>query len=144
MPPDAIERQVWLPASIQEVWAALTHGDDISEWFGAEVELEARRGGRARFRFRDGNEREAVVETFEVDSLLVLRWMPFGRDRSGRTTRLPGTVVSFTLRPSEGGTLLRLRESLPASPAGDIAYREQGEFPRGEQGAHGPYMGARS
>jgi activator of Hsp90 ATPase-like protein len=65
MAPDQIEREVLLPASPAEVWKALTDGGQVSEWFGAKVEMEPKRGGRVRFRFPDGSERSAVIETFE-------------------------------------------------------------------------------
>ncbi len=108
-----IKREIWLPASPAEVWTALTRDEQLSEWFGADVELEPRLGGRARFRFADGSAREAVVETFAERRAMVLRWMPFARDVSGRTMGLPATVVSFTMEPGTDGTLLRVRESLP-------------------------------
>ncbi|MQA99679.1 MAG: hypothetical protein GEU78_05210 [Actinobacteria bacterium] len=114
MAPEPIERQILLPASPAEVWKALTDGDQVSEWFGAEVEMEPRRGGRVRFRFPDGSERGAVIETFETERLFVLRWLPFAQDAEGKTEGRPSTNVRFSLKLSEGGTLLVVQESLPA------------------------------
>jgi uncharacterized protein YndB with AHSA1/START domain len=114
MAPEQIERQILLPASAAEVWEALTNGDQVSNWFGAQVEVDARRGGRVRFRFPDGSERGAVIETFETERLLVLRWLPFGQDAEGKTEGRPSTRVRFSLKPSQDGTLLVVQESLPA------------------------------
>lgn len=114
MAPEQIEREILLPASPAEVWKALTEGDQVSKWFGAEVEMDAERGGRVRFHFPDGSERGAVIEAFETERLLVLRWLPFEHDSEGRTESRPSTNVRFFLKPSEGGTLLLVQESLPA------------------------------
>lgn len=113
MTSEQIEREILLPASPAEVWKALTDGDQMSEWFGADVEMEPAHGGRARFHFRDGSERGAVIETFEPERLLVLRWLPFEQDARGKTTARPSTNVRFSLRPDDDGTLLLVQESLP-------------------------------
>src|SRR5918999_104942 len=70
-PPEVIRREIVLPASPAEVWVALTDNKDVSRWFGAEVEMAPRLGGRVRFRWPDGVEREAVIEALETDRLLV-------------------------------------------------------------------------
>jgi uncharacterized protein YndB with AHSA1/START domain len=116
MVPELIRREILLPASPSEVWDALTDGKQVSEWFGAKVEMVPRLGGRVRFRWRDGSERGAVIEAFEAERLLVLRWLPFERDAGGRTRRRPSTKVRFTLRPGEGGTQLAVQETLPIPP----------------------------
>jgi uncharacterized protein YndB with AHSA1/START domain len=114
--PELIRREILLPASPGEVWEALTDGRQVSEWFGAEVEMVPRLGGRVRFRWRDGGERSAVIEAFEAERLLVLRWLPFQRDADGKTRRRPSTKVRFTLRPGEGGTQLAVQETFPIPP----------------------------
>jgi uncharacterized protein YndB with AHSA1/START domain len=113
-----IERKVLLPASLDEVWKALTEGDQVSEWFGAEVEMESRLGGRVRFRFPDGSERGAVIEAFETGRLLIFRWLPFERNAEGRTEGRPSTNVRFSLKPAEEGTLLIVQEFLPPPSSG--------------------------
>jgi uncharacterized protein YndB with AHSA1/START domain len=109
-----IRRQIVLPASPAEVWVALTDGNHVSRWFGAEVEMAPRLGGQVRFRWPDGVERGAVIEALEPDRLLVLRWLPFYRDAEGRTRRRPGTTVRFTLGPRDEGTTLVVEETLPS------------------------------
>jgi uncharacterized protein YndB with AHSA1/START domain len=116
MAPELIRREVLLPASPSEVWDALTDGRQVSEWFGAEVEMAPRLGGRVLFRWRNGGERGAVIEAFEAERLLVLRWLPFEKDAGGKTRRRPSTKVRFTLSPREGGTQLAVQETLPIPP----------------------------
>ena len=114
---EVIRREIVLPAAPAEVWVALTDADDVSRWFGAEVEMSPRLGGQVRFRWPDGVERGAVIEALETDRLLVLRWLPFYRDAKGRTRRRPGTTVRFTLGPRDEGTMLVVEETLP-TPGG--------------------------
>ena len=118
MTPDAVAREILLPATPTEVWEALTDGSRVSEWFGAEVEMSARLGGRVRFRWGDGRERSAVIETYEPERLLVLRWLPFELDAGGKTRTRPTTTVRFTVGPREKGTLLEVQETSP-SPLGE-------------------------
>jgi uncharacterized protein YndB with AHSA1/START domain len=113
MMPGTVAREILLHASPGEVWEALTNGRQVSEWFGAEVEMTARLGGRVRFRFPDGRERGAVIEAFDTERLLVLRWMPFETDARGRTRTRPSTNVRFTLGLRDDCTLLSVQETLP-------------------------------
>jgi uncharacterized protein YndB with AHSA1/START domain len=128
MVPEQIERRILLPASLAEVWKALTDGDQVSVWFGAEVEMEPRRGGRVRFRFPDGSERGAVIEAFETERLFVLRWLPFEQDAEGKTEGRPSTNVRFSLKPSEDGTLLVVQESFPALSSRKASAPDAGDY----------------
>ena len=138
--PNQVERKILLPASPAEVWKALTDGDQVSEWFGAEVEVQAQRGGRVRCRFPDGRERGAVIETFEIESLLALRWLPFERDAAGKTRGRPSTNVRFSLKPREGGTLLTVQESVPTLSGEPLAL-QVGDYSHG--GSRRSQLGAR-
>jgi uncharacterized protein YndB with AHSA1/START domain len=118
-----VEREVLLPASPARVWEALSDPDQLSAWFGADASIDLRPGGRARFRWPDGTERTATVETAEEPRLLVFRWLPFELDHG--EARLTGVGrVRIALEPHEGGTLLRVTES--GAPAGADDSREGG------------------
>src|SRR5918994_88106 len=58
-----VAREVVLPAPPARVWEALSDPEKLSAWFGAEASIEVRSRGRARFRWPDGTERIAVVES---------------------------------------------------------------------------------
>lgn len=109
-----VERQVVLPAPPVRVWEALADPEQLSAWFGAEASIEVRPRGRATFRWPDGTERGAVVESVEEPRLLVFRWLPF--ERAGRRTTRPLAArrVRITLEPHEGGTLLTVAETAPS------------------------------
>jgi uncharacterized protein YndB with AHSA1/START domain len=105
-----VHRQVVLPAPPARVWEALSVPGQLSAWFGARADIDPRPGGRALFRWPDGAERGAVVETAEAPRLLVFRWLPFDR-RGGGPIRLIGAGrVRIELEPHEGGTLLTVVE----------------------------------
>ena len=72
--PDTIEREVLLPVEPEEAWEAITEPAELEAWFADEVEeLDLRPGGRAAFRWEDG-EREAVVEEVDPGRRLAFRW----------------------------------------------------------------------
>ena len=51
--PDLIERELSLPASVADVWRAITDPDWLAGWLADEVQLELRPGGEASFRLGD-------------------------------------------------------------------------------------------
>jgi uncharacterized protein YndB with AHSA1/START domain len=107
-----VERHVELPAALTTVWQALTRGAELSAWFGADVEMDARRGGRASFLWPDGRQREARIDVFDVERQLLLRWLPFERGADGTTGVTPPGHIRFVLEPHEGRTLLTVTETL--------------------------------
>jgi uncharacterized protein YndB with AHSA1/START domain len=115
---ETIEREIEVPAPPDDVWPALTRPDEISRWFGADVQLDARPGGRGAFRWPDGTERYAVVEELEPGRRVSFRWLPFQRTADGDVVPLPSTRVEITLDAIPGGTRVRVVEQ-PAfsSPA---------------------------
>jgi uncharacterized protein YndB with AHSA1/START domain len=107
---EKVERQVELPVPPEEVWPALSEGPRLSAWFGAQISLEPRPGGRATFRWPDGRERGAVVEVVEPGRRLAFRWMPFERSADGGAAVVGAGRVEFELEPIGRGTVLRVRE----------------------------------
>jgi uncharacterized protein YndB with AHSA1/START domain len=117
----SVERRVELPASLENVWQALTRGPQLSAWFGARVELEPRPGGRASFHWPGGTVREASVEVFDPGRQLLLRWLPFEREASGAVrTAVPGHI-RFVLEPEDGCTILTVTESIFGEPFEETA-----------------------
>jgi uncharacterized protein YndB with AHSA1/START domain len=110
---DRIERELFLIATPEEVWEALTDPATLQGWLAEEVELELRPGGDARF--RDGSR----IRTGWVEEVSP----PGRRDLAERGGRLafwwadsgePASRVELTLDPAEHqGTLLRVVETRP-------------------------------
>ena len=96
-----IPREIELAADPEDVWAALTDEAQLEEWFANEVELDPTPGGRGVFRWDNGEQREAVVVSVDEGSRIVLRFEDDG-------------VVELRVVPTEGGTLVRVRESAPS------------------------------
>jgi hypothetical protein len=96
----------------------LTTGAELSAWFGAQVEIEPRPGGRASFRFPDGRQRDAQLEVFDPERHLLLRWLPFERSPAGATESRPPGQIRFVLVADGDRTLLTVTETLyGAAPA---------------------------
>jgi len=112
----AVEREITIPASPGDVWPAVTHSAELSTWFGADVELDARPGGRGVFRWPDGTERQAVVEDVESGRRLSFRWLPFRRTPEGEAVSVPSTRVEITLEAVPEGTRVRVVEQPAFSP----------------------------
>jgi uncharacterized protein YndB with AHSA1/START domain len=95
-----VEREITIPATPAEVWPALTQSDEVSVWFGADVELDVRPGGRGVFRWSDGTVRHAVVEEVEPEHRLSFRWLE----------AIPSNRVEITLDEVAEGTRVRVVE----------------------------------
>jgi uncharacterized protein YndB with AHSA1/START domain len=123
-PGDArVERDVTVPAPVDRVWSALTRSDELSEWFGAEVDMELRPGGRVSVRRPDGTLRPGVVEEVRDRRRLSFRWLPFERAPGGAIRFLGPGRVEFRLQEVAAGTRLRVTEWLPAVSTGGEASR---------------------
>jgi len=124
---DVVEREVMVPVPPGEVWPALTDSEEVSAWFGAEAQIDARPGGRGVFRWPDGTERPVLVEEVEPERRLAFRWLPFQRTADGDVVSLPSTRVEITLDEVAGGTLVRVVERTAFS-AGTLPTRATGRL----------------
>ncbi len=107
---DAVRRQIAMAAPPEAVWEALTEGERLSSWFGANVEIEARPGGAVRFRFADGTERRGVVQAADAPRRLVFRWTAL-RGSGFDLAAGDASTVEFALEPDGDGTRLVVTES---------------------------------
>jgi uncharacterized protein YndB with AHSA1/START domain len=105
-----VEREVQLPVVPAEAWRWLTEPSLVGEWFEDPIEMDLRPGGRVTFRFEDGAERGALVESVEPGRRLVFRWLPFERLADGSLVRRPVTTLEWLLEPSVDGSVLRVTE----------------------------------
>lgn len=107
-----VQRRVVLPATADELWEALTDSEQLSEWFGAEVELDPRPGGDGAFVADDGEVRRARVEEVEPGRRLAFRWWP-EHGGEGAATRVELVVEDG----GDGASVLTVVESGPVTAA---------------------------
>jgi uncharacterized protein YndB with AHSA1/START domain len=107
---ERVDRRVELPVPPEEVWPALSDGRRLSDWFGADISIDARPGGRATFRWPDGRERGAVVEIADPGRRLAFRWLPFERWPTGETVVTGSGRVELELAPAGEGSVLTVSE----------------------------------
>jgi uncharacterized protein YndB with AHSA1/START domain len=100
-----VRREVVLPVQPDELWPALTEPDRMAEWFGADVAIDLRPGGRVSFRWADAS-RSGVVETVEPEHRLAFRWAEADADGEVGESR-----VEFQLDAVAEGTRLHVTES---------------------------------
>jgi uncharacterized protein YndB with AHSA1/START domain len=69
-----VQREIVVPAPVEEVWSALTEPDRLEEWFANDVELDLEPGGTGTFRWNDGDERRVVVEEVVPERRFAFSW----------------------------------------------------------------------
>ena len=104
-----VTREVVLESPVEEVWSALTESERLEEWFANDVELELAPGGEGVFRWDDGEERRAIVETVEPERRFAFTW-----DESR---------VCIELEEIECGTRVVVTETLGAGWSTALALR---------------------
>jgi uncharacterized protein YndB with AHSA1/START domain len=117
-----VEREIVVPEAPEEVWEALTDPERLEEWFASEVELDPRPGGAGVFRWRDGDERAAVVRELEEAERLVLDWDDGGSVVVELEPVIEGTRVRVVESSPELGPALELRALLAAPVAAPGAW----------------------
>ena len=109
----SVEREVLLPAPVEEVWEAVSGPEELEAWLADDVELELEEGGALEVSWEDGTRRSGTIERVEAPERLSWRW---AEDGDGEAT-----LVEIALEPVEEGTLVRVVEHAP--PAGPMARR---------------------
>lgn len=71
---ESVASEIVVPAGVTTVWGALTDADELRQWFGAEVRIDARPGGDVRARWPDGGRAVGSVEVAEPGVRLAFRW----------------------------------------------------------------------
>jgi uncharacterized protein YndB with AHSA1/START domain len=122
----AVRREQILPVDRETAWVALRDAEGLETWLADEVDLEVREGAEGRLRWRDGEERMALVEEVRERRRVSLRWCEAGGEPS---------IVELTLDDVPGGTRLVVVE-LPV-----LAIRLAGAaFEECRNAAWGPQM----
>jgi uncharacterized protein YndB with AHSA1/START domain len=113
---ETVERQVVLPADLDEAWDLLTRPEELGAWLGDEVVLDPTPGANGTVLERDGTRRHLVVDDVEVGRRIAWRWWTEDPQRDGDRPARDESQVEITLVPTEGGTLVRVVEELGPQP----------------------------
>jgi uncharacterized protein YndB with AHSA1/START domain len=97
---ERIERELWLPASPDEVWDAIT----ADGWLADRVRLDLRPGGDAQFDSADGRIRTGWVEDVQEPERLTFWWALDDE---------PASRVELRIEAREAGARLRIVETRP-------------------------------
>lgn len=123
---DRIEKQVLLRAPQERVWRAISDAREFGDWFGMELDGDFRAGSEIKGRIKPTTADPEVasmqekyrgaplafyVEQIEPMSVFSFRWHPFAIDSTVDYSREPMTLVTFTLAPVDGGTMLTVVET---------------------------------
>lgn len=113
---DRIERSVQIDAPRSRVWRALSNAEEFGNWFGANLKGKAFTAGqRVQGPITiSGHEHvvfDAIIERVEPEQLLSYRWHPYAKDPAIDYSKEQRTLVTFTLKDADPGTLLTVVES---------------------------------
>jgi uncharacterized protein YndB with AHSA1/START domain len=123
---DRLEKELFLRAPQDRVWRAISDAGEFGSWFGVELDGEFVAGAHLTGRIKPTTADAAVaemqkkyagmpiafvVERLEPMSVFSYRWHPFAIDPDVDYANEPMTLVTFTLEPTDGGTMLRVAET---------------------------------
>lgn len=107
---DRIEQRVYLAATPERVWRALTDATEFGAWFASELDAPFAEGRTVSM--------TCLGERFAIDIVemtpprrLVWRWHPGWVDHSLDYTKEPKTTTAFDLAPHADGTMLTVTET---------------------------------
>lgn len=109
--PDKIERDLFLPVSIDRVWQAISTPEGLSQWFSNHASFEAKAGSELQFVWNEHGTANGRVETIEPPTKFAYRWQAHGVPDNEALTTENSTLVTFSLSEVEGGTQLIVVET---------------------------------
>lgn len=125
MTADRIEKKVFLRATKERVWRAVSDSMEFGKWFGVRFEGPFAAGAQVRGvivpttvddqvakaqKPYEGTPFEIAIERMEPERLFSFRWHPYAVE-NGDYSAEPTTLVEFTLEEMEGGVMLTVAES---------------------------------
>lgn len=106
----------FIPASPDRIFRALTVASELERWLFSDAETEPRKGGTYKMRWRSANDKARDHDRFgryleiEPDRKVVFEWKGNPSQSLGMGD-IQNTVVTITLTPERGGTMVKLVHS---------------------------------
>lgn len=105
---EKIEREISIQAPIATVWDVITKPEYISQWFGSQVEIDVRPGGKGKLIWSE--DVEAPLEIVEVEKPHRFSFLWIAPDEETKATQQQ-TLVAFRLTEDGAQTKLYFIES---------------------------------
>lgn len=109
-----IERQITIKAPLSKVWTALTDSKQFGMWFKVSLNSDFQPGKTTKGKnLSKGFEMDMALHVKDIKprSYFSYAWTPFPIDRSFDYSKEEPTLVEFFLEETNGGTLLKVKES---------------------------------
>ena len=110
MSKNIIEKKVWIQASAEIIFQALTKAKALEQWFCDKADSNPRVGGELTALWNDGKTKRkgrAVFTRFEPPSILILQWIDDGRGEDAADTH----NLSYEIHSRSGMTELVMTDS---------------------------------
>jgi uncharacterized protein YndB with AHSA1/START domain len=108
MVPERLEREIFIEAPPDVVWAVVTEPEHVSGWFSDAAEIDLRPGGRITLIWHGHGTEHGRIERVEPPSFFSFRWF---RGSGTEVRDDDSTLVELTLTADGDGTLLKVVES---------------------------------
>jgi uncharacterized protein YndB with AHSA1/START domain len=120
-----IKKRVWIQASTEIVFQALTRANALEEWFCDKATADARDGGEVTAQWNDGKSRRkgrAVITRFVPGSALELHWTDDGSGEGSAHT------LCYDIHPKSSGAteLVMVDSDGGEADEGMLAYLDEG------------------
>jgi uncharacterized protein YndB with AHSA1/START domain len=126
-PRNRIRKKVWIKASAEVVYRALTESRDLMHWFCDHATCDAREGGELVAFWKTGKQGQkgrAVFTRLVPGSSLELLWID---DGSGVRAQDVGHTLSYEIRSKSGMTeLIMMDDDDSAADLEEYAFLDQG------------------
>jgi uncharacterized protein YndB with AHSA1/START domain len=126
-PGNKIKKKVWIKASAEVVYKALTESKELARWFCDQASCEAREGGELTAYWRmgkSGQKGRAVFTRLVPGAVLELLWVDDGH---GVQEQSCGHTLSYEIRTKSGMTeLVMIDDADAASDEETSAFLDQG------------------
>jgi uncharacterized protein YndB with AHSA1/START domain len=108
---DRIEREIFIKAPVERVWAVITEPEHVGSWFGQgePAEIDLRPGGIMHLDHGQHGQFPTVFTVVEPPRRLAYRWA--GAYPGEVADETNSTLVEFLLEPQDDGTRLRVVET---------------------------------
>ncbi|HMQ30228.1 MAG TPA: SRPBCC domain-containing protein [Chloroflexaceae bacterium] len=117
-----VERSIWIAATPERVWQAVTDPALLSQWFGGGAVWEIPLLAVGATALYEGSEVH-IIEVLDPPRQFTLRWEP-------EPPATP-TLTTFLLAPEAGGTRVTVRESGYELLPNDIRHRRMAQTDEG-------------